>query len=90
MLYTAIIDYKGSTFVRQIKSVDLLKDGYVWKAASALEDVGIVRGVFLSLFNDFLNENYDVVGVDGYVNVWCTSTLHNDDLALIHIIKTIS
>jgi len=85
-LYTFFLDYKGGTYVSQVKASSPVKALTAW--AEAL-DYTKVDG-FTSSAKKKLTEaiNQPPTRLEGVKNTWCCSALLRGHLALIHFTQT--
>ena len=89
-LYTVIMEFEGTTSVSQTTASTVVEALALW--ADGLrqpENYGLSSASAHRLF-DCIREEKDVkpVGIRETVNVWCTTVLAGDSLALLNIVKT--
>lgn len=86
-LFTILLDYRGGTYLRQIRAGSPVAACRKWarnlepKHVYKLGESGkrdIVKRLELGSF----------FAVDDLMNVWCTSAIARGQLALIHVVKT--
>jgi len=85
-LYTIILDYKGGTYIAQVRADSPVEALPRWLSRikdNELADWGTTRG---ELTNIMRSEG--VVPLDGCVNVWCISGSGRRGLVLINVIAT--
>lgn len=85
-LYTAVLDYKGGTFIAQVRAPSPGAALSKWVSEIKDEDLtewGIGRGELANI-----TKSEDVVPLDGPLNVWCVSGSVRGGLALINVIAT--
>jgi hypothetical protein len=81
-LFTFILDYKGGTYISQVRST----------LGDACEEW--IRGLAEPELNNHKPELITEVQsqtptpIDGLLNIWCVSALLQGELALVHIVKT--
>jgi hypothetical protein len=85
-LYTFFFDYKGGTYVSQVKASSPLKALTAW--AGALDHTK-VDGLTHSAKNKLIDAIAEPLSrVEGVKKTWCFSALLRDHLALVHFTQT--
>ena len=84
-LYTFFLDYKGGTYVSQVKAPSAIHALTAW--AEAL-DYTKVDGLSSSANKDLIEQIDQPTRLEGIRNTWCHSALLSRHLALIHLTKT--
>jgi len=85
-LYTFFLDYKGGTYVSQVKASSPVKALMVW--TETLDDTN-VDGLSHSAKKKLITEiNEQPTPLEGVKNTWCCSVLLRGHLALIHFTLT--
>jgi len=85
-LYTFFLEYKGGTYVSQVKASSPVKALTAW--AEAL-DYTKVDGLSRSAKGKLTEEiNQPPTPLEGVKNAWCCSALLRGHLALIHFTET--
>jgi hypothetical protein len=85
-LYTFFLDYKGGTYVSQVRASSPLKALTAWAEALDYTKVnGLSRRARAKLAEKM---NQPPTPVEGVKNTWCCSALIRGQLALIHFNET--
>ena len=86
-LYTAILDFRGGTYIAQILQSSPMKAVTAWSDQISAEnaqtwelDVGELRRLL---------QEGDLVGLEGLTNAWCTTARIGRHLVLINVIQTV-
>jgi hypothetical protein len=85
-LYTMFFEYKGGTFVSQVKAGSPKGALRMWARQIAIKVDGLGESSKAELLED--EEFLKPEPLDGLRNTWCSSTLIRGQLALIHFTKT--
>ena len=86
-LYTFVTDFAGGTYVSQCSAEDHMEAYKDWLDQLLLEE--ICSGVSLQVAQAFAGSSvHDFVAVDGLVNVWCATATAEDELVLLHLIRS--
>jgi len=85
-LYTIILEFKGGTYISQIRAISERAAVSQWAQSldEKVSEVALADRQKLSV--EFNAEN--PLALNGTVNAWCASALVNNDLALMNVIKT--
>lgn len=85
-LYTIILEFRGGTYISQVRAISekTAVDQWAQSLDENVSEVALADRKKLSA--EF--EIEDPVPLNGTTNAWCTSALVNNDLALLNIIKT--
>ena len=81
-LYTLIFEYAGGTYIRQCRAATP-HDSLTQSARSIGETLGAAQSVIEQVFED-----EHPVSIEGCANVWCATSLLNDQLVIVHIVET--
>lgn len=88
--FTVILDYRGGTYVRQVRSVSVREAiekwarSRIWQHAGA----GATSKSRKSMSADFLATPLEPIRVTRTVGVWCCAARVQGHLALLHIIHS--
>jgi hypothetical protein len=89
-LYTLFLDYRGGTYISQIKASSPLKALTSWADALDYTQVQGIGSKGKVKLKETIKER--IVGpptqVEGIKNTWCFSSVLHGHLVLIHITKT--
>jgi hypothetical protein len=84
-LYTIILDLKGGTYISQINETN--EKGALNNWRDSIDD--LLPELDIAYKNSIRNSNaFELIPLSGLENVWCSSELIGDSLALISIIRT--
>lgn len=85
--YTVILDYRGGTYILQVKASDFLAALRIWSKGSPRTKIkGLPRKEIRSLLKDFDGEV--PVPLDDSLNVWCATGMPGGHVGLFHIVKS--
>jgi hypothetical protein len=87
-LFTFILDYAGGTYVSQITADNL---DLAWSNLPKAFDSSQIAGFDLESkysLDERLRED-GPVPLEGFQNIWCATALINNELALIHLVRTV-
>ena len=87
MLYTMVFDWKGGTYVSQVRARSVHTAFKKWaKGLNANEVPGLGRAGHGQLCREM--EAIESVSIEGLRNVWCRTCALRGELALINAIQT--
>ena len=88
-LFTVILDFLGGTYIHQVRADSPQEASIKW--AKQIDKQG-VAGIDDTAAQTLIEEVVDSspTSLDGIENVWCTTALLNNKLALINIVQTAS
>ena len=86
-LYTIVLDFDGGTYIRQERAADADTAVAVWEKRKSVRNFLGLRHTKGSLFDEEVDRI--PVALKGLRNVWCTSALVGEKLALINVVKTV-
>ena len=90
MLYTVVMDYRGGTYISQVRARSVAAALKVWAAAldtAAIAGLGPQRKI--ELIEDVKgSRGQEPALLDGLVNAWCATALTSGGLALMNIVAT--
>ena len=86
-LYTFILEYSGGTYMAQVRAASPKAAMKKWGQTL---DVSQIYGMNEDRKGALMQEidSGKLILLGGMLNVWCTSAVVNDELALLHIVKT--
>lgn len=89
-LYTVIMEFEGTTSISQKTAKTAVEALALWSdGLRQPEHYGLAPASARRLF-DSIREKHDMkpVNINGTANVWCTTVLAGENLALLNIVKT--
>jgi len=86
-LYTAFLDYRGGTYVVQILADDI-NQAVVGCVRRASVEVDALQGLRVDFGSD-VSFASDPQQLDDCINVWCETMLVEDELLLMHFVRTV-
>lgn len=86
-LYTFILEYSGGTYMAQVHAASPKAAMKKWGQTL---DISQIYGMNEDRKGALMQEidSGKLILLGGMLNVWCTSAVVNDELALLHIVKT--
>ncbi|GBC59938.1 hypothetical protein DENIS_0880 [Desulfonema ishimotonii] len=88
-LYTFVLDYRGGTYISQIKGLSPENAAEEWiKKKLDLQALGVRDYNVEDILTDVDRSEESPAPLCDLTNVWCMTFLLDDDLALVNIIKT--
>jgi hypothetical protein len=88
-LYTVILEFSGTTSAAQVRAQTPEAAINEWsKALKTDEAYGLTPSQASDLLTAFDTEE-GITAIRGLGNVWCKTLLPHEELALLHIIKTV-
>jgi hypothetical protein len=89
-LYTVIMEFEGTTSVIQMTATSVVEALEVWShGLRQSEHYGLAAASARRLYNRIQKQqDRKPVNIRGTANVWCTSVLVGQNLALLNIVKT--
>lgn len=84
-LFTLVLDWKGGTYLSQVKAPTLKTAKRKWLTSIPLEIFGTHQ--VLSELATQIDEDEPVL-LEGLESVWCTGFMVEEKLALVHVIAT--
>lgn len=87
-LYTFIMNFKGGTYISQVKGDDEKEACQVWAISLNIDDIeGFDVNTRLLIFKEL--ENEEATQITGTKNVWIIGLDLSGNFAIVHIIKTV-
>jgi len=89
-LFSLVVDYDGGTYISQVRALTEREALYAWceKCADDYDVPAEVRPIATALLENLDKDTHEPVALQGLTAAWCASTLLDDKLALINVIKT--
>jgi len=100
-LYTIMMEYRGGTYISQIKADDQTQALQQWSRDFDAEGIGDISEaernhfagkLFEKLYGELYEENPEdtQTPLQGVRSVWCADANVFDDFVIIHTVKTVS
>lgn len=89
-LYTLLLEFSGTTSVSQVEALDPNEAFRLWTAKLEGTDAYGLSGHAARDLRAAIGrqDDHSIVSIDGLTGVWCTTSLVNQDLAILHVIET--
>lgn len=87
-LYTVLMEFVGTTSAAQIRAADAQEALTLWFAGLVEADHYGLSIKDANRLRESSGVSESPIPVQGLQNVWCTTVLSGDDLALFHVIRT--
>jgi hypothetical protein len=88
-LYTCILDFKGGTYITQVNvpAIDQALSAWV-ETVDTTKIEGLTTSMKKQLMSEIAVEKPSMI--EGVKNVWCTTFLLEENLALVNLIETVA
>lgn len=88
-LYTFITEYKGGTYITQIKARHVEEAARKWADEMSVEEIpGLDRGAFKAAFQERMSE-FGLAKIDETKNVWFLHFFSGRNRMEVHAVKTL-
>ncbi|MEN3747808.1 hypothetical protein TPR58_11570 [Sphingomonas sp. HF-S3] len=85
-LFTIVCDYAGGTYISQVRASDQENAITAWAALLRREQP--IEGVSDQIARDADERERNIVPLEGLSGVWCWTTLAEDELVLVNVIRS--